>query len=189
MGGTNVWDAARFKITSEIKQKLQTGAVIEIVYECDNTLDWVPDNKAMWFDGEIGLNNAKEQVKWNESGTIVQVAYDTLNNNLESGWDSEGAFINYYAGGPCVIKSIKIGMLDMTEGEDRSNLYTLTETIELTEFESTIDTQFGTAGVTFIPGVAEKLREGAVIEIAYECSVPEGSEWMGNKTCKQNNRK
>ena len=52
---------------------------------------------------------AQDELRWNDSGTIVQITSATLNTYLASGWNADWAWFTYQAGGSCTITSIKVG--------------------------------------------------------------------------------
>jgi hypothetical protein len=118
------WGTAGVSLTAEAAAKLREGAVIEIVYECDVPVgsEWI-GNKALWVAGNDANKNwqmigypgdggvAKNELRWNESGTIVQITSDTLNQYRASDWNNDWAWFTYQAIGPCTITSIKIGTI------------------------------------------------------------------------------
>ena len=163
------------------------------------------ENDWQMIGGPVGLGT-EDEVRRSEDGTIVQITYETLTKYYGDGWaDSEnGYYFMMQGSGYCRIESIQIGKIgegedtwasdetgddnsdnndeenDDTITEDRSNLYTLTDTVEVTSFDTSISAAWSTGGFSVTEEIATKLKEGAVIEIAYECT--DAQEWMGAKT-------
>ena len=116
------WGTAGVSLNAEVAAKLREGAVIEIAYECNvpEEQEWI-GNKALWFAGNDADGNwqmigyagkggvASDELRWNESGTIVQITSDTLNKYRASDWNNDWAWFTYQAIGPCTITSIKVG--------------------------------------------------------------------------------
>ena len=173
-----------FSITSEIAEKLKAGAVIEIEYDCTDAEEWL-GVKTLWFAGNdangdwqmIGWPGsggvAQDELKWNDSGTIVQITYETLNSYLASEWNATGGSVTYQSGGACTIKSITIG----TIAEDRTNLYTLANEVEAEAYSTSISQAWTNGEFTITDEIAEKLVSGSVIEISYTSN--QDNDWSG----------
>lgn len=185
------------ELTAEMVAKLKAGAVLEIQYEIVAE-EWM-QNKNFWFCGDgksgkwqmIGFPGtsadsntevvAQDELRWNATGTIVQITYETLNQYLAIGWNTEGAWLRYQAGGAGSIKSITIGMREIEQPvvtEDRTNLLALTDVVEVTEFTKSLAAAYQGGGFSLSSELAAKMVPGSVIEVFYEC---DAESWMGNK--------
>lgn len=186
-------------LTAEMVEKLGVGAVIEIQYAVESE-EWM-QNQNFWFCGSgksgkwqmIGFRGTssdentevvgKDEVKWNATGTVVQITYETLNKYLATGWNVEGEILRYQAGGAGVVQSVTIGMREIqtppVAQEDRTNLLTLTDTVDVTDFTPSFSAAYEGGGFSIRPEWVSKLVPGSVIEVSYECT---GETWMANKT-------
>ena len=201
---TTTYGEGNFVITEAMAERLSSGAVIEVGYEyAKENNDWIW-NKTLWFVArngsdyyQVGFGGsgsdavAVDELRWNNSGNSVQITYDTLSRYMPSGWDAAGQVITVKSGSPCKIKYVKVGTVPVVEDEpveDRSNLYALTDTIEVLSFDKNISAAYAGGGITIDNEMLSKLVPGSVIEIAYTCKATE--TWLGNKnfwfggTCK-----
>lgn len=177
------YGATSFIITSEIKEKLQPGTILEIEYECDNQLQWLADdktirNKTMWFDNNTGFQGgggvAQDAPRWNHSGTIIQVTYETLVANLSQGWNEVGAYFNYYAAGPTTIHAIRIGESKVWTPEEAKAVNKLASKEEITSKRKEILTKGkflyegnDSSNVTYTSDWADEIEENSAIALIY----------------------
>lgn len=197
---SSAWGRTNITITDAMAEKLVSGAILEVGYEYANTIgqDWILE-KTLWFTGYNGSNYyeigyagsngaevAQDEVKWNNSGNVVQVSYDTLNTYLASGWNAAGNTIMVRSTSPCKITYVKVGtpvVVDEEEVvEDRSNLYTLTDVVEVStsSYVATSTAAYTNGKISLSEDEQALLKEGAVLEVHYNCTDTEA--WMENKT-------
>ena len=173
------WPSGRFLVTAEIAERMQEkNPVLQIEFECaeENEQSWL-GYKRLWFQSDnyqIGYQGdggvAKEELRWNDSGTIVQARYRTLNKYFANNWDKEGGWIGYATNGPlCNIKSIRIGKME-TDNWDRTNLCDLENVMEVTQFGKNISEEYEHNSFIITPEIGKKLQPGTILEIEYECN-------------------
>ena len=182
------WPSGGFLVTAEIAERLEEeNPVLQIEFECaeNSEQSWL-GHKRLWFQSnsyQVGYQGdggvAKEELRWNDSGTIVQARYRTLNKYFTNNWDEEGGWIGYSTNGPlCNIKSIRIGKME-TDNWDRTNLHDLKNVMEVTQFGKTIDEAFGATSFIITSEIKEKLQPGTILEIEYECD-NQLSSWLAS---------